>query len=430
MRILDPIHGTIVVSPVEQAVIDSAHYQRLRHIRQLGFGEMAFPGATHTRHAHSLGAMHVCGRLFGAVAAHAELPASVIERFAQAVRLAALCHDIGHLPLSHASEKVAPPRAALQLPEWAHGSAGQATHEDFTAWLLLDSPLTKLLRNRGAALGISPEALVGLISGVDPPGGLDFGYQGADWTPLLRALVSGELDADRMDYLLRDSLYTGVSYGRYDLDWIVHNLQPARKDGKVHLGLSREAAFAFEDFLLSRYHMFVSVYFHHTPVNFDHMLARYFSEAPEEFVVPTDAVRFLGCDDVALAMTLRRSQNPWARRIVERRGYKLLAQFTERDEDYDLDALSRDLATHGVEHFTVESRAVLSKYFERAEPFGFFIIDESTHRATEVERYTPLYQRYSGAVRLSRVFVIPEQAKAARQVLARHVGVVAEGNAS
>ena len=425
MRIRDPIHGTIDVSGEEKAVIDSRYYQRLRHVRQLGFGDLAFPGATHTRHAHSLGAMHVASRVFQAVAARSNLPADVRARFSAAVRLAVLCHDLGHMPLSHASERIAPSRASLRLPAWLDSvSEGeQATHEDYTAKLLLDSSLTPIIEERYEPLGITPAAAVALITGAKPPQAPNFSHAGVDWTPLLRAIVSGELDADRMDYLVRDSFYTGVNYGRYDMDWIVSNLNPAMKDGRAYLALSRAAAFAFEDFLLSRYHMFISVYYHHTSVNFDYMLRRYYEESPGEFEIPSDPEAFLFCDDVALWYTLRRSKNRWAQRIASRQGFKLLAQFTERDVGYDLDVLRSALVTGGFEHFAVESRGVLSKYF--AEGSGgpsLFIIDASTGRLTEVARYTPLYQRYSGAVRLSRLYVRPDQIEDARNLMVRLLG--------
>ncbi|MFN0060978.1 MAG: HD domain-containing protein [Myxococcaceae bacterium] len=419
MRVRDPIHGTISVSNAEQAVVDHPFFQRLRQIRQLGFGELAFPGATHTRHAHSLGAMHVSGRLLHAVAQAAGLPTDVADRLGLAVRLAVLCHDLGHMPLSHASEQIAPQRERLHLPQWLGGFGGQARHEDFTAKVILDSPLTEVLREHYSPFGISPEAIAGLVVGADPPGGFEFKHGGSDWAPLLRALVSGELDADRMDYLLRDSFFTGVNYGRYDLDWIIQNLGPASKDGCVYLALSRAAAFAFEDFLLSRYHMFISVYYHHTPVNFDAMLGRYFIEAGGEFEIPADPEHFLFCDDVALAMALRRSKNRWAQRIVSRRGFKLLAQFTDRDEDYDLGELANALTEARVEHFSVESRGVLSKYFEEGAGPSLYISDTSTGRLTEVAHYTPLYQRYATALRLSRLYVRPDQHDEARAVLAR-----------
>ena len=419
MRIRDPIHGTIPVDDREKAVIDHPFYQRLRHVKQLGFGDLAFPGATHTRHAHSLGAMHVSSRLFDVVSARADLSSEARCRFRAAVRLAVLCHDLGHMPLSHASEAIAPARGTLRLPGWLADQGGElASHEDFTAKILLDSSLGEVIEKHFAGDGVPAEALVALITGSGAPGGIRFSDGGVDWTPLLRAIVSGELDADRMDYLLRDSFYTGVNYGRYDLDWIVQNLNAAVKDDRAYLALSRAAAFAFEDFLLSRYHMFISVYYHHTPVNFDQMLRRYYREAPGEFSIPSDPEGFLFCDDVALALALRRSQNGWAKRIVSRQGYKLLAQFTERDEGYDLSKLVAALAESGIDHFSVESRGVLSKYFEEGKDPSLFIVDVSTGRLTEVAKYTPLYQRYSGAVRLSRLYVRPEQIEAAQAVLA------------
>ncbi len=183
MRIRDPIHGTLPVSAHEAAVVDSVWYQRLRHVRQLGFGELAFPGATHTRHAHSLGAMHVVGRLFDSLAARSDLPESVRQRFRTAVRLAVLCHDLGHMPLSHASERIAPPRAALGLQAWTGPDGGQARHEDFTVKLLLDTDLADLVAARVGDQGITGEALAALVTGRTPPGGLDFRYGGADWAP-------------------------------------------------------------------------------------------------------------------------------------------------------------------------------------------------------------------------------------------------------
>ncbi len=422
VRIRDPIHGTITVSDEEKQVIDSRFYQRLRSVRQLGFGDLAFPGATHTRHAHSLGAMHVASRLFDAVAVDAGLSPQTKERFGAAVRLAVLCHDLGHMPLSHASESIAPPRARLGLPAWTGAAAGQATHEDFTAKLLLDSSLTRIIEQAYARYGVTPAHAAALVIGKLPPGADGFREGGLDWTPLLRALVSGELDADRMDYLQRDSFFTGVNYGRYDIEWILQNLTFAERSGQVVLALSKAAVFAFEDFLLSRYHMFLSVYYHHTSVSFDFMLKRYYDEAPGEFEIPSDPEAFLLCDDVALWWTLRRSKNRWAERIAGRKGFRRVAQFTERDTDYDLAAISSALTVAGVEHFTLESRGVLSRYTDEGETPSLFVLDPSSGRLTEVSTYTPLYQRFAGAVRLSRVFVRPDQAEVARPVVAKLTG--------
>ncbi len=423
MRIRDPIHGTLTFSDQERALVDSRFYQRLRHVRQLGFGDLAFPGATHTRHAHSLGAMNVASHLFDAMTARTSMSAEARERFRAAVRVAVLSHDLGHMPLSHASESIAPPRRALGLPAWMGAPDGQATHEDFTAKILLDSSLTPLLTQVYAPLGITPAQVAGLVTGLFPAGTTSgFSDGGLDWTPALRAIVSGELDADRMDYLLRDSFFTGVNYGRYDIEWILQNVSVEQREGRAVMALSKAAVFAFEDFLLSRYHMFLSVYYHHTSVSFDHMLRRYYVESPGEFEIPADPEAFLECDDMALHLTLRRSKNDWARRIVQRRGYRRVAQFTERDEGYDLGELSAALTSAGVEHFTIESRGVLSKYFEDGDNPSLYVVDRSSGRLMEVARYTPLYQRFAGAVRLSRIYAKPEQVDLARPIVARLTG--------
>ena len=141
-------------------------------------------------------------------------------------------------------------------------------------------------------------------------------------------------------------------------------------------------------------------------------------ETPGEFEIPAAPDLFLRTDDVALLWALRKSSNPWAQRIVRRQGFKLLAQFTERDEGYDLAALASALTEASVEHFTVESRETLSRYFEEGEGPSLYVLDESSGRLTPVARYTPLYQRYASPVRLSRAYVRPDQLDLARQALA------------
>jgi HD superfamily phosphohydrolase len=136
-------------------------------------------------------------------------------------------------------------------------------------------------------------------------------------------VVSGELDADRMDYLQRDSFFTGVNYGKFDGDWIVQNLAAVEREGRVYLGLQARAVFAFEDFLLSRYHMFLSVYFHYASVGYEVLLQRYCETSAGEYALPADPDEYLQHDDVALVSALRASKNPWARRVVRRQGYRL-----------------------------------------------------------------------------------------------------------
>lgn len=429
MRIRDPAHGTIHVEDDEIALIDSPFFQRLRFIKQLGFGEMAFPGATHTRHAHCLGAMYVATRMFDAAFAKSRIPLAPRElaRMRKAVRIAALCHDIGHMPLSHASEKVAPPRRLLELPSWLdrHGAPPdeKAAHEDYTAKVMLGSGFRDLLEKTLAPYELSPEAVVSLILGRAPPQGSAFVCAGHDFAPVLRQFIAGELDADRLDYLKRDSLYTGVSYGHADLDWLIENTMPIEVDsGAVQLGLSTAAIFAFEDFLLSRFHMFVSVYFHHTSVNFDAMLAGYLTEAGDEFRIPTDMDEFAACDDVALFHALRQSSNRWARRIVRREPYRLVVQATEMDKGYDVAFLARLLEDAGVDFFVRESVGLLSKQ-RGLSSIPLQVVDLHANIVTPIADYTPLYRRYAGALHFKRIYCAPQDTERAKAIIASAIHV-------
>src|SRR3984893_16596786 len=317
MHIRDPIHGAIELTPDERALVDSPQYQRLRNVKQLGFADLAFPGATHTRYAHGLGAMAMATKVFDAVAPQLALDANDRARSRQTLRLAVLFHDLGHAPLSHATEAIMPPVADLRVPEWARESGTRrAGHEDYTLKLVLDSALAAEIRRRFSSGGIEPEHIAGLICGRPPPGAYPYRSGGRDLLPVLRQVVSGELDADRMDYLQRDSFFTGVNYGKFDADWIVQNLAAVQRDDRVYLGLQHRAVFAFEDFLLSRYHMFLSVYFHSTSVGYEVLLQRGCESG--EYALPADVDEYLQHDDVAPLGTLRASSNPWARPI--RRG--------------------------------------------------------------------------------------------------------------
>ena len=418
-RIRDPIHGSIDLDARERAVLDMPHLQRLRSVRQLGFADLAFPGATHTRYAHAIGACHVSAKVFDAI--YARLPhvkAVDRARLRSAVRIAVLLHDLGHAPLSHASESILPARAKLRLPSWAEAGppGGQATHEDFTLKLLLDSSLADLLRLRYGSDALPPEAIGSLIAGKAGPGGPWFEVDGVDHGPLLRQIVSSELDADRMDYLLRDSFYTGVNYGKFDLDWLVGHLGAFVHDHVAELSLGHRAIFAFEDFLLSRYHMFLSVYYHRTPICFDRMLRFFYREAPGEFEVPAEPEAFLRCDDMQLYVALRASSNPWAQRIALRRPYRVLLEANPYDTGYDLVGIVDGLKRARIDHFATESLGMVSKYFGHegaGPPIWVHVPDQ--RRFVKLQDYTPLFRRY-GEVRIARIYVEPEALQNARVI--------------
>jgi len=231
--------------------------------------------------------------------------------------------------------------------------------------------------------------------------------------------VSGELDADRMDYLQRDSFFSGVNYGKFDLDWLVQNLEAVERDGRVHLALQHRAVFAFEDFLLSRYHMFLSVYFHYASVGYEVLLQRYCDTSGDEYRLPADVDEYLQHDDVTLTAALRASQNPWAKRIVRRNGYRLLVELgpaLDADATAQLDGQRVRLEEAGIDAFTTLSRGVLSTYGREATLYV-----RSPRGEVPIAQYTPLYERYAEAAMLARLYVPPERFEEARRLL----GVVA-----
>ena len=282
-----------------------------------------------------------------------------------------------------------------------------AAHEDYTLKLVLDSGLAAEIRRRFGARGIEPEHVAALICGRPPPGADPFRSGGRDLLPILRQVVSGELDADRMDYLQRDSFFTGVNYGKFDSDWIIQNLTAVEREGRVHLALQRRAVFAFEDFLLSRYHMFLSVYFHYTSVGYEMLLQRYCQTSGGEYTLPADPDEFLAHDDVALLSALRASSNPWAKRIVRRQGYRMLAE-----NEPGMEEKRARLAEAGIDAFTTISRGVLSHYGKETTLWV-----KSPRGEAPIAESTPLYERYAEAATLARLYVEPERYEEARRLL-------------
>lgn len=412
MHIRDPIHGAIEITADERVLLDSPQYQRLRNVKQLGFADLAFPGATHTRYAHGLGAMQVATKVFDALAPQLDLEPADQQRFRQTLRLAVLFHDLGHAPLSHATERIMPQVEELRLPGWVSGKNRRADHEDYTLKLLLDSGLAAEIRGRFGARGIDPVHVAALISGKPPPGPDPFRSRSRDLLPLLRGVVSGELDADRMDYLQRDSFYTGVNYGKFDSDWIIQNLAAVEREGRVYLGLMQRAVFAFEDFLLSRYHMFLSVYFHYASVGYEVLLQRYCDTSSGEYTLPADPDEYLLHDDIALISALRRSTNPWAQRVVRRQGYRVLVENMPGDGGQDLQQMKEQLDEVGLDSFITVSRGVLSHYGREATLWV-----KTPRGEVAIGDYTELYQRYAQAATLARLYVEPERWDEARKLL-------------
>lgn len=412
-EIRDPLHGPIPVAQAELPLLDAAAVQRLRRVRQLGFGELTFPGATHTRFLHSLGAMHLAGRAFDAL--RESLPSmaeGAATRLRWTVRAAALLHDIGHPPLSHQLEYLLPTRAELGL-DGEGADDKPARHEDMTRMLLTRGALAETVREAGAQVGATPDDVTAVLFGDVGADPASFDVAGRSLLPLLRALVAGELDCDRMDYLQRDAYFAGVSYGRFDLEWILSNLVAVPQNGAWQLGLRAEALNTFEDFLLSRYHMFLMVYAHPRTLIYDRMLRAFLAEEHPALRFPATVEGYLAHDDGTLHTLLREgADNPWARRILEGRPYNLVLELDEDRDGVPAAAVAERLDAAGIGHHSVAVHTPISKYtfgedgVGRPPPLLIVQGDRALRRqALPAQAATALYDRYRRTPRLVRFYV-------------------------
>ena len=303
VSIRDPIHGFIRADSLERALIDSRPLQRLRSIRQLGMTSLVFPGAEHSRFGHTLGAMQLAGRAYDALAAKSQgvLPLGPEARERRLVRAAALLHDIGHAPFSHSAEEL-----------FADG----LDHEAMTARLLATPELTSIFASYGA--GIESADVAQLLSGKTEPR-----------ARLLSQIISGELDVDKMDYLLRDSLFCGVRYGNYDLERLLDTILPLAdpQSGEWGIGVEEGGVHALEALVMARYYMFTQVYFNVTGKALELHLGAWLRESDRRW--PTSPEAFLAEDDVSALSQMRASSSPHARAVVTRAHYPLAFETRE-----------------------------------------------------------------------------------------------------
>ncbi|MBX7230511.1 MAG: HD domain-containing protein [Bdellovibrionales bacterium] len=426
MQLRDPIHGSIDISAAEAKLLDHPTYQRLRSIKQLGFAEFSFPGATHNRFLHSVGVAHLAGIAFDQIFKKWKFSKnSVKKRFKTIVRLAAFLHDIGHGPLSHATEEVMPELHNLLFGPSQEKSSHQliqrkANHEDYTLKFISNSSLTECLRAQFS--DISPIHISCLIDRNLPSPDDFFKDHGLDFRTLLSQLVSSEMDVDRMDYLERDAYFCGTNYGRVELSWLLSNLTSHIEGDKVHLALNRRALYTFDDFILARHHMHLMVYFHHKAIIYEELLIRYLTSPECEFFLPADIEAYVRCTDYALYEHLRSVSNEWAKRLVERRPFHRLFElhFTEPTNRTHL--LKKYLEQNGISVIHSSSQARLSKYHSNPtldQAPTIFLVDEYDPQSVAVplQQGTQIFAKYQEIRCIDRLYVPPEKIDHAKKLM-------------
>jgi HD superfamily phosphohydrolase len=318
-RIFDPVHQFIELDDAEATLIDTMPMQRLRRLRQLGLAYLAFPGAEHTRFGHALGATAFGSRILDSLRIHSAsyfMSDADYHYQRRLLRAALLLHDTGHGPFSHACEHVL-----------------QRNHESRTEAVLRLSEIQDAL----AGLDVDPRQVLALIVGSAP----------AEY-PVLRELVSGpNLDADRMDYLQRDAYFSGVSAGRYDGEQLIASLRVYERNGAPVLGVDGRGVIALEGFVLARYLMFASIYFHHTTRAFERTLHEALHALWPDPAALDPIETYLAWDDFRVIDALRESTSEAGQALRNRqRLYSLIAEYNAADNLTLFDRSAERLREH------------------------------------------------------------------------------------
>lgn len=273
MEINDPIHGFIGLTDIEAKIINSLPYQRLRRIKQLSGGHFVYPTAEHTRFGHCIGVMYLAGlsgkRLLNRM--------GLGDKKLQEIRIAGLLHDIGHGPFSHVFEEVLIEKRGMN-------------HEDVTEWIILKSELGDMLESEG----ISKKRIGDLVRG----------RQKTKKDSIIAGIVAGQIDSDKMDYLIRDSFYCGVNYGLVDIHRLIDSIEIS-KDYQMQFDIAARGA--LESFLVARYEMFLNVYYHKTVRSVEVMLIKLINAADNTLQLTSFSTpeEFIELDDMSLISRIR-----------------------------------------------------------------------------------------------------------------------------
>jgi len=404
----DPVHNIIRLQTdsdegeLMMRLIDAAEFQRLRRIKQLGLGLYTYQGAEHSRFTHSLGAFHLMTRVLDRLSE----TYAINSEDRVAARAAALLHDVGHGSFSHVMEKVL-----------------NFHHERWTVQVILDehSEIGELLRSHASDL---PQKVASIIEGKFQPSAL-------------AQLVSSQLDVDRMDYLLRDSLMTGAKYGIYDLEWIINALAIDEAADRVYV--QARGIYAVEEYLQARYYMFRQVYFHRTLRSAEAVLrsimrrALRLLEAGEDVWhaggtafekilrrEPLSIGEHMQVDDSDFVFHVKQWQNSndailrdLSRRFISRRLFKAVDLDMPREQQADFLAAARETIAHAgfdPDYYFIEDRASDVPYYgyyeaEKSEPKNHIFVESgyASPQIREISEVSDVVRGLQHAYELHRV---------------------------
>ncbi|MEM4536048.1 MAG: HD domain-containing protein [Nitrososphaerota archaeon] len=315
----DPVHGYIILDEDMLRIVDSAAFQRLRRISQLPFVYLVYPGARHTRFDHSLGCMHLA-RIFGE-------RLGLDEYKLQVLAIAGLVHDIGHTPYSHLLEALLREKGI--------------SHEDMTLRILGDNEVSNAIEG----CGVSVKDVKRVLEKEDPLG----------------SIISGPVDVDKLDFLLRDSYFTGAFYGVIDIARIIYTSRLV--NGKV--ALSTRSLGVLEELAIARYQSFVNIYFHHTVRAAQTMFLRGVKMLGDLLDFSQMSVEeYLGYDDLTVWCLMRQNEKTREviRRIESRVLPKVAYEYRAHERKEHLELIRSAEAIRNIEELIAEEAGVSNKY--------------------------------------------------------------------
>ena len=421
-EIRDPIHNFIRLDSGEREVLDSSPFQRLRYIHQLALTYLVYPGATHRRFEHSLGVMELAGRVYDIVTepdniSHESIRTIVPQHdsydhryWRRVLRMAALCHDMGHLPFSHAAEKDLLPKG------W--------DHERLTVEIIQSCEMESIWKG----IKIQSDDVAKLAVGPKKYKGATFSV----WEIILSEIIVGDaFGVDRMDYLLRDSHHAGVAYGKFDYYRLIDTIRilPRAYEDSTEpaLGIEEGGLHSAESMLLARYFMYTQIYFHHVRRIYDIHLKDFLRKWLSDECLPVTLDDHLRLTDnevtVELQKAARDENHPGhdpARRIINRDHFRLLYHRNPDDFHKNPNA-AKAIYAAACNKFGAES-VRHDPYEQKKSVLDFPILDNDGRIVSSQAKSVML--KNDPIVAVDHVFISPEYRKDAKDWLEQNREII------
>ena len=409
-EVRDAVYGFVQLDEQEWEIINHPVFQRLRRIKQLSLTDMVYPGATHTRLEHSIGVLEMATEIYDSIISKKRakqflesqysLDDNGINRYRKIIRLAALLHDIGHAPFSHAGEELMPVK---------DGEGARFKHEEYSI-AIIKTYFKDIIEQHpsSANYAVKVEEVTALLGDNSK-----CAFKGI--LLLFKGIISGQLDADRADYLLRDSIHTGVNYGLYDRSRLINCIDIGRlaESDSLVLAIQDGGWHIAESLVLARYQMFSQVYFHKTRRIYDHHISCAVKEILQncypEFngcYPPLDRLEdYVKFDDWKIYGLLKDGQGgKHGEIIIKRQHYRKVFETGLLPTPEELEELEHQVArimedgTH--DYFIDEAKTTWYKLDK-----DILICDENKGFVKELSRISPIVKSMVDAPRIKRLYV-------------------------